>query len=94
MNEACKAQERKTLMNAYEHLYARSMQLEEIAALSEKLIDKLNRTDGGIKKEKCLDGKKDQIPDIVDLFDGISYKLDTLITDIGNNLTKAISIIE
>jgi len=88
-------QERKSLMNSLEKLASRANQLEEVERLSEKLVEKLERTEGMAKPCGNTDCEKSaKIPTIIDLFNGVSDKQQVLINQILSNLEREISMIE
>ena len=97
MND-CKAealQERQTLIQAFERLDHKCTQLREVAELTERLNEKLNRTEG---HPKCVDdmAKKEIAVEmnIVELFNLIADKMETQINVIGNNTERSMQMIE
>ena len=97
MND-CKAevpQERQTLIQAFERLDHKCTQLRELAGLTERLNEKLNRTEG---HHKCEDDRmqKEIVVErnIVELFNLIADKMETQINVIENNTEKSMQMID
>ena len=97
MND-CKEQqlvERRTLIQAFERLDNKCSQLRDLAGLTERLNEKLNRTEG---HSKCVDNgmQKEDIVElnIVELFNLIADKMEIQIDIIGNNTEYSISMID
>tara|TARA_R110002124_G_C8529107_1_gene477117 strand:+ start:106 stop:399 length:294 start_codon:yes stop_codon:yes gene_type:complete len=96
--ENCKAEqpvERQTLIQAFERLDHKCSQLRELAELTEKLNEKLNRTEGHLKCED--DSSVKQMEDnrnIVELFNLIADKMEVQINAIGNNTENAMRMID
>jgi len=88
-------QERQTLIQAFERLDHKCTQLRELAGLTERLNEKLNRTEG---HPKCSDEKlqKQESPErnIVELFNLIADKMETQINVIGNNTERSMEMID
>lgn len=96
MNDnGCQPTAKKTLMNAVERLNATANRFDELARLSEKLVDKFERTEDMVKKTEVLDKEcKSSQPDIIDLFNGINNRLDLLLNRIGSNVEKVVNMID
>ena len=94
--ENCKEEvERQTLIQAFERLDHKCSQLRELAGLTEKLNEKLNRTEGHPRCEENSSVK--QIEDnrnIVELFNLIADKMEVQINAIGNNTENAMRMID
>ena len=97
MND-CKAeapQERQTLIQAFERLDHKCTQLRELAGLTERLNEKLNRTEGNPKCEDERMQKESVVErNIVELFNLIADKMETQINVIGNNTEKSMQMID
>ena len=97
MND-CKAevpQERQTLIQAFERLDHKCTQLRELAGLTERLNEKLNRTEGRLKCEDDIMQKEIVVErNIVELFNLIADKMETQINVIGNNTEKSMQMID
>ena len=94
----CKATqpaERQTLIQAFERLDQKCTQLRELAGLTERLNEKLNRTEG---HPKCEDEngikQKEDNRNIVELFNLIADKMEIQINVIGNNTENAMRMID
>lgn len=87
---------KKTLMNAVDRLATTADRFEELARLSEKLVDKFERTEDMPKKTGGVVDKelKSSQPDIIDLFNGINSRLDILLNRIGSNVEKVVGMID
>ena len=97
MND-CKAevpQERQTLIQAFERLDHKCTQLRELAGLTERLNEKLNRTEA---HHKCEDDRMQKEivfeRNIVELFNLIADKMETQINVIENNTEKSMQMID
>ena len=88
-------EERQTLIQAFERLELRCSQLSELAGLTERLNEKLNRTEGD---PKCEDepsvNHKQQNRNIVELFNLIADEMGVQINAIGNNTEAAMRMID
>ena len=84
---------RPTLMQVLERLENKCEQLREVAEMTEKLNQKLNRNEGDSKPEKCQ-LKESNEKNIVELFDNIGDKMDEQINTIGNNTERSMGMIE
>lgn len=94
-NLGCQPTAKKSLMNAVERLNATANRFDELARLSEKLVDKFERTEDMVKKAEVLDKEcKSSQPDIIDLFNGINSRLDLLLNRIGSNVEKVVNMID
>ena len=96
--ENCKAEqlvERQTLIQAFERLDYKCNQLRELAELTERLNEKLNRTEG---HPRCEEGAsltmEEDSRNIVELFNLIADKMEVQIHVIGNNTEKAMRMID
>jgi hypothetical protein len=96
--ENCRAEqpvERQTLIQAFERLDHKCSQLRELGGLTEKLNDKLNRTEGHPKCEDDRTQKEGVVErNIVELFNLIADKMETQINIIGNNTENSMSMID
>jgi|TARA_R110000751_G_scaffold153060_1_gene258187 hypothetical protein len=94
--ENCKEEvERQTLIQAFERLDHKCSQLRELAGLTEKLNEKLNRTEGHPKCEENSSVKqKEDNRNIVELFNLIADKMEVQINSIGNNIERSIRMID
>jgi hypothetical protein len=96
--ENCKAKqpvERQTLIQAFERLDHKCIQLRELAGLTERLNEKLNRTEGHPKCEEDASVKqKEDNRNIVELFNLIADKMEVQINAIGNNTENAMRMID
>jgi len=94
---AVQTQEKQTLIQAFEKLTERYVQLKEVAIMTEKLNQKLNRTEGHLM---CADKKprpqnEDTVKrNIVEMFNFIADKMEKQIIIIGNNTEYAMKMIE
>jgi hypothetical protein len=94
MND-CKVEGRQTLIQAFERLDERCAQLQEVAGMTERVVDKLNRTEGDPKEKEALNEKKGNVPrNMVDLFNSLSDKIETQIGRIGNSAEAAMGMID
>ena len=88
-------QERQTLIQAFERLDHKCTQLRELAGLTERLNEKLNRTEGHIKCEEDRTQKESVVErNIVELFNLIADKMETQINVIGNNTERSMQMID
>jgi hypothetical protein len=87
---------KKSLMNSYERLKNKALRFEELAVLSDKLVEKFERTENMPKKGSSNEGKTliSNQSDIIDLFNGINDELDILLNRIGSNVDKVINMID
>ena len=97
MNEKMNPDGKRSLMNSLDKLNSKVAMLEQIDAMSEQMLEKMKRTDGMIKQggigmEKRMEPSK--TPDIIDLFDSVSDRMNSLIEKIGNNIDQTINMIE
>ena len=88
----------RTLMDAYERLLDRCLQLSEVSELTERLNKKLNRTEGMVscgKNDPDEQNKESHYErNIVELFDSISDKMEMEIELIGSNTQRSMRIID
>ena len=92
--ENCKSSGEHTLMQVFEKLENRCSNLRDVAGMTERLINKLNRTEG-LSKELPLNKPTpvEQL-NIVELFNTIAHAIDEYTNQIGNNTDRAIGMIE
>jgi len=86
-----------TLMLAYENLLIKARKVEELQELSERLNRKFDRTDDRPLTDNCEDVKeKKQIrePNLIELFDSVSERLERSINNIGGNIERIIQMID
>jgi hypothetical protein len=94
MNEGCVPQAKKSLMNSIERLNGKSNMIEDLARMSERLIEKLERTEDCPKPTSDSCEKSSSRPDIIDMFNGVDSRLERLANQIGRNIEKAIGMID
>lgn len=88
-------QERQTLIQAFERLDHKCAQLREVAELTERLNEKLNRTEGHTKCDKDRTQKESVVErNIVELFNFIADKMETQINVIGKNTQRSMEMID
>jgi|TARA_R110000851_G_scaffold145114_4_gene284440 hypothetical protein len=88
-------QERQTLIQAFERLDHKCSQLSELAELTERLNEKLNRTEGRSRPEGDVAVKqKEDNRNIVEMFNFIADRMEVQINEIGNNTEKALKMID
>jgi len=87
--------ERQTLMQAFERLEYTCIQLRELSGLTERLNQKLNRTEGSIKLEDER-VQKEEVSEmsIVGLFNSMADKMEVQINVIGNNTERSMNMID
>ncbi len=87
-------QERQTLIQAFERLDQKCVQLREVAGLTERLNEKLNRTEGQPRDEaeKAKEGPVQL--NIIELFNLIADKMEVQINVIGNNTELSMQMID
>ena len=85
----------RTLMDAYERLMGRCVQLSEVSELTERLNRKLNRTE---EMESCIkDEPSTEVAfqrNIVELFNSISDKMEMEIKLIVSNTQQSMGMID
>lgn len=87
--------EKRTLLSARMTLQERAKQLNDLARMSETLMDKFNRTEGQIKEGKGELMPKDPVqPDLIGMFDDTASEMQKYINIIGNNLERALSLVD
>ena len=85
----------QTLMQAFDRLAKGCSQLQELAELTEKLNDKLNRTEGLPKVDENESTKEaENNMNIVELFNFIAKKMEIHMNAIGTNTESAMSMID
>ena len=97
MNDlGCQTPTKKTLMSAVERLNATANRFDELSKQSEILVAKFERTEDMPSKPEIMGDKecKNLQPDIIDLFNGINNRLDSLLNKIGNNVEKVVNMID
>ena len=87
-------EERQTLMQAFELLDSKCRQMDDIVRLTERVNEKLNRTEDAVRVEGELTKKSEDHYTIVELFNNISRKLEAQINIAGSNLERTLNIIE
>ena len=87
--------ERQTLMQAFERLEYTCIQLRELSGLTERLNQKLNRTEGSIKLEDER-VQKEEVSEmsIAGLFNSMADKMEVQINVIGNNTERSMNMID
>ena len=97
MNDlGCQPTAKKTLMNAVERLNATANRFDELSKLSERLVEKFERTEDMPCKNEMMGNKECESsqPDIIDLFNGINNRLDNLLNKIGSNVERVVNMID
>ena len=97
MNDlGCQPTAKKTLMNAVERLNETANRFDELSKLSERLVEKFERTEDDPCKNETMGDKEceNSQPDIIDLFNGINNRLDNLLNKIGNNVERVVNMID
>ena len=97
MNDlGCQPTAKKTLMNAVDRLNVTASRFDESSKLSERLIEKFERTEEVPCINEIMGDKecKNSHPDIIDLFNGINDRLDNLLNKIGNNVERVVNMID
>ena len=90
-----KSEERKTLMQAFERLDYKCSELRDVADMTERLYEKLNRTEWHPKCNELLTQKEIVVErNIVELFNLIAEKIEVQINVIGNNTEKSMIMID
>jgi hypothetical protein len=85
----------RTLMDAYERLLNKCLQLSEVSELTKRLNKKLNRTDEIPSCETDEQVKETHHErNIVELFDSISDKMEMEIELIGSNTQRSMGMID
>ena len=94
--EGQKKGQKKSLMNSYDLLQQIERQINDLAALSRKLLEKMNRDEDRPHTEDVSEkeSKSDNNPDIIDLFDLVAEKMGQQINTVGDNLTRVINMID
>lgn len=94
--EGCKlTEERHTLMRSYERLSGICSQLNELERLTQRLNEKLNRTEGGESGIESLEKEGvTKVLNIVELFNLLSDKMEESINIIGNNTERSMKMID
>ena len=96
MDDAVCVKEEKTLINAVDRLESTVKRFEELAKLSDRLMAKLERTEGLTGKKEITDvkGPINSQPDIIDLFNSLNGRFNNLLDQIGSNVERATSMVE
>jgi len=85
----------RTLMSSLEILNENVRQLEKLLNLSEKLVDKFERTENDLKKGSAeIDSGYEKQQNIVGLFYGANERIVVLMNKIETNVEKVISMID
>lgn len=94
MDNSKVVQEKPTLIHAYERLQQKCTQLRQLADLTERLNQKLNRTEEDPKDDEK--GKEEGLAklNIVELFNLIADKMGVQINEIGRNTELSIQMID
>ena len=82
----------RTLMDALDRLNSKVCAAEEISSMSKNLIEKLERTEGYPKETIQPTSTPDKLaktPDLIDLFDILSRRLDSALEIIETNINRA-----
>jgi hypothetical protein len=87
-------EQRLTLMQVLDRLNEKCGQLEEVAGMTERLNEKLNRTEGDPKPEESQTKQKVTQRNIAELFDMVCERMDEQIQVIDNNTDRSIRMIE
>ena len=92
------ASTKTTLMNSFESLQNRTNQINDLARLSQRIVDKFNRTDDRPTEEKVVneisEDKSLLQPNIMDLFNRTSDQMEKTIKIIRDNLEDVMSMID
>jgi len=98
MDNAANVSTKKTLMNSFESLQNRANQIDDLARLSQRVVDKFNRVDDRPKDEEAIKmqgmDKEPRQPDIMDLFNGTADQMEKAINIIGQNLENVMGMID
>jgi len=94
--ENCKLEkERQTLISVLEKLEFKCSQLSEVAMMTERLNEKLKRTEGQLKCEETMPEKTRAVElNIVELFNAIANKIGIQIDIIGKNTDNSMQMID
>lgn len=96
MEGMAKADRKKSLMFSVERLEKMAQRMDELSRLSEIMIDKFKRTEGNLKgdKQQLVNAPNPSIPDIIDLFDNATDRIEIYSNQIQNNIDRVIMMIE
>jgi hypothetical protein len=90
------AEQKPTLMLAYERLVTKARKVEELQELTERLGRKFDRTDDrpialndSIKEPRDVEN-----PNIIKLFDDLAERLERSINEIGKNTERVMQMID
>ena len=90
------AEQKPTLMLAYERLVTKARKIEELQELTERLGRKFDRTDDrpialddDIKEPSSIEN-----PNIIKLFDDLAERLERSINEIGKNTERVMQMID
>ena len=90
------AEQKPTLMLAYERLVTKARKVEELQELTERLGRKFDRTDD--RPIALNDAIKEPIyvenPNIIKLFDDLAERLERSINEISNNTERVMQMID
>ena len=93
--ETANACVKKSLTNSLGRLQNKADRLSELERLSERLYDKMLRTEDMPKKELENTCEKLQSkPDIIDMFNNVDDRIENLMNLISNNLDRVIAMID
>jgi len=84
----------QNLMQVFEKLDNRCSALREVAGMTERLQEKLNRTQGQPKDPSTLEKEDLTERNIIELFDLIAEKMAVEIDIIGNNTENSMAMID
>ena len=91
-----RAEQKPTLMLAYERLVTKARKVEELQELTERLGRKFDRTDD--RPIALNDAIKDltdvENPNIIKLFDDLAERLERSINEIGKNTDRVMQMID
>jgi hypothetical protein len=96
LDRPMQAEQKPTLMLAYDRLVTKARKLEEVQELSERLNRKFDRTDDRpVALNESLKEPRDvEQPNIIELFDEVAERLEYAINKIGKNTERVIQMIE
>ena len=96
LDRPMKAEQKPTLMLAYDRLVTKARKVEELQELTERLGRKFDRTDDGpvalndaVKEQRDIEN-----PNIIKLFDDLAERLEYSINEIGRNTKRVMQMID
>jgi len=94
--ETANACVKKSLVNSLGRLQNKADKLIDLDRLSERILDKLQRTEDMPKKDLVNAGEKLQSsqPDLIDMFNSVDDRLESTINRIGNTLDRICAMID